>query len=54
MGQDQFGMGTTLQSAIHLMADLAALGIAACITIVVLGVISVARGRAEPWSKNRD
>jgi hypothetical protein len=53
MGQDQFGMGTTLQSAIHLMADLAALGIAACLALVVLSVVSVARGRAEPWTKDR-
>ena len=52
MGQDQFGIGTALQSEIHLMADLAALGIAACLTIVVLSVITFARGRAEPWSRD--
>jgi hypothetical protein len=53
MGEDQFGIHSTLQHMIDLMAHLAALGVAACIALVVLGVVTVARGRAEEWTKQR-
>jgi hypothetical protein len=53
MGEDQFGIQGTLQHMIGLMAHLAMFGMAACIALVVLGVITVARGRAEEWTKQR-